>query len=1156
MSDLTPLSGLTALTSLDCSGYGVSDLTPLSGLTALTSLRCSRIGVSDLTPLSGLTSLISLDCSETEVSDLTPLSGLTALTSLNCSRTGVNDLTPLSGLTALTSLNCSRTGVSDLTPLSGLTALISLNCSRTGVSNLTLLTKGFEVLEKLSVFGCPISTFKETHISPALSELYLGGSRIHLPDILSDELSSHEEDNCLHGLRNYFADRAEGEAPFDDVKLVLLGNGRIGKTQIARRLCGDAFDPEVPSTHAFEVRRAAHPMREGVEAQLNIWDFGGQDIYHGTHSIFLKTRAIFVIVWTPGSETGSSTDAYGTTSQNEPLSYWMDYVEQLAGPESPIIVLQNQCDIYDPVTKKQLPGIEHYRHVLKQDSRTAKVIATSAKDQEGWKKFHQAISDCVQVVWDREHPMIGKSRIEFLNELHEMREADQAIARKLDRKHRKIAWGDYEAMIEKHGVTGGEGFAQTLDRAGMVYWRKNLFDGDLVLDRSWCLDAIYSVLDRGKVVKRARAQNGLLTCADLGKWVWNEQGFNRKEQEEFLKMMVACHLAFKVSGNYSYHKNHYETSRYIIPELLPPRSEVLAAKVWGLIPERAETVRFAYDFLPPQAAQAVLSELGQYAQQNASYWRYGMCFWGARETAVLVEEELDTRSGSRKGSILLHTKGPDSRDVRSHLASLIKHVLTRDSNAPQPKISETAKWDKIDFAKEENKDTRAFGAKPLRYETNWSHQRIAHAMQPTGWQRLYVLGSLDRRITFYSQQARALRLVHALATLNQIEGKRVAVIGAGVAGVTAAEAAQLAGAKKVTLYEERHQMLQLQGRASHRYIHPHIYDWPSEHSKNKNADLPLLNWKAAYADKVVKKIAGQITLKKKRIKLGKTIEKLKETGDQIELYAKDCFCADRFDVAIVASGFGIETEHWAETCPSYWRPDNLEGPFDADNPERILVGGSGDGGLIDAVRAAMHTGKDALGPYTFEHHEAIKLLENVDAGGALGKALLEVDDRFRMAAQTDGAEYDLRYHYHLAFRKLPNCDEIVETIKAQKRTDTKVWFNYRDVNRVFTLESSLLNRALVLLLIEAGIIHPLRGTVDQVENEHGLYAVRMKGRSEFEPQRFDRLLLRFGQSSGYIATRYPELADAVQDLRYKGQIFPVTKLSKETRRFWEDMVGK
>ena len=51
---------------------------------------------------------------------------------------------------------------------------------------------------------------------------------------------------------------------------------------------------------------------------------------------------------------------------------------------------------------------------------------------------------------------------------------------------------------------------------------------------------------------------------------------------------------------------------------------------------------------------------------------------------------------------------------------------------------------------------------------------------------VYLLGSLNRHITVYSQQCRAINLIHTLIHTGGLDGKSVAVVGAGFAGLTAA----------------------------------------------------------------------------------------------------------------------------------------------------------------------------------------------------------------------------------------------------------------------------------------------------------------------------------------------------------------------------------
>ena len=84
--------------------------------------------------------------------------------------------------------------------------------------------------------------------------------------------------------------------------------------------------------------------RPGEPARLHLWDFGGQDLYHGTHALFMRTRSLFLLVWTPQSENARSIEHGGMTFRNHPLAYWLEYVRHLSGVNSPVLIVQNMCD--------------------------------------------------------------------------------------------------------------------------------------------------------------------------------------------------------------------------------------------------------------------------------------------------------------------------------------------------------------------------------------------------------------------------------------------------------------------------------------------------------------------------------------------------------------------------------------------------------------------------------------------------------------------------------------------------------------------------------------------------------------------------------------------------------------------------------------------
>ncbi|WP_295436882.1 hypothetical protein [uncultured Thiodictyon sp.] len=137
-----------------------------------------------------------------------------------------------------------------------------------------------------------------------MEALFLSTGR-GLAEIPAEVLSQSSNDNCLPRLRAHLADLGTGAVPLRDLKVIILGNGRIGKTQICRRLRGEPFEPEADSTHGISVTSVELAMPQGQDpATLNLWDFGGQDLYHGTHALFMRTRAVFLLVWTPGSECG------------------------------------------------------------------------------------------------------------------------------------------------------------------------------------------------------------------------------------------------------------------------------------------------------------------------------------------------------------------------------------------------------------------------------------------------------------------------------------------------------------------------------------------------------------------------------------------------------------------------------------------------------------------------------------------------------------------------------------------------------------------------------------------------------------------------------------------------------------------------------------
>ena len=185
-ADYQALQEFPALTSLEIrypEGMGMSDLTPLSELTGLTSLNVRTWGLASLEGIETLTRLeyLSLDGQEATFSSLDPLGSLTELRSLRLPIYASTleiyaDLTPLANCTKLESLELDHK-IADLSPLAGLTQLVSLDISDgyMGLSGYQTLEplSGLENLASLSLRNYNIRNLSGLEGAHALQNLYI-----------------------------------------------------------------------------------------------------------------------------------------------------------------------------------------------------------------------------------------------------------------------------------------------------------------------------------------------------------------------------------------------------------------------------------------------------------------------------------------------------------------------------------------------------------------------------------------------------------------------------------------------------------------------------------------------------------------------------------------------------------------------------------------------------------------------------------------------------------------------------------------------------------------------------------------------------------------------------------------------------------------------
>ena len=500
---------------------------------------------------------------------------------------------------------------------------------------------------------------------PSLQEAILHDAS--LPGVPVEILSKDNySDNCLDRLRAHLADLTGDDVAVGDVKLMILGNGRVGKTQICRRLRGESFDEAVPSTHGIQISSLPlAPQVFDAPVTLKIWDFGGQDIYHGTHALFLKSRAVFPLVWTPKSEAEQFHTHGGFTFRNQPLAYWLAYVRTFGGARSPVLVIQSQCDRPEderdpPLPPGALEGVG-YKKVLHY---SAKGDGTHAR---GHAALEETLLDAVQ--WMRDNQgvaKIGPGRAAV----------KEALEAKLAAGQRLISHQGYLdlcAEVErtrKGRISDPALLLDYLHNIGTVFYRKGLFGDQIILDQAWALDAVYAVFDRAsQSIKKIERNHGRFRRSELAEWVWQKHGV--PEQELFLSFMQQCGICFTIQKED--HEKRVE-AEYIAPDLLPARSDDETQKrlklVWDEASPDAEAV-LTFALLPPGLMRALIARIGSDAGLAAEYWRDGVCFYDEKTASRALIEQRWTEGWA--GEVHIATKRGQAGVLLQRLIELVEN---------------------------------------------------------------------------------------------------------------------------------------------------------------------------------------------------------------------------------------------------------------------------------------------------------------------------------------------------------------------------------------------------------------------------------------------------------------------------------------------------
>jgi len=351
----------------------------------------------------------------------------------------------------------------------------------------------------------------------------------------------------------YFRTSAAGAAqPLNEFKLILVGRGGVGKTTLVHRLVSDRYK-EFKRTPGIKITDWLCNI-DGDEVRAHVWDFGGQEIMHGTHRFFMTERALYLVLLS-GREGSEDHDA----------EYWLSLVRSFAG-DVPIIVLLHRWSDYPFEVNRELLRDKYGKNIVfvETDGATGHGIA-ALRETVG--KLAGSLSG-LKAAWPTQWRSIK----------------DELPAKKKN----WLTFDDFRRFCSEHEVSDPqdqEALADSLHALGLMlsFRREEALRGFGVLNPQWVTKGIYEMLNAPLL----REAGGKFTIESFAE-VLSARQYPKELHPYLLALMRKFQLCHPLDD---------KGQRYLIPELLTKEEPRLDAE---FPPDRCLGFTYRYDVVLPE----------------------------------------------------------------------------------------------------------------------------------------------------------------------------------------------------------------------------------------------------------------------------------------------------------------------------------------------------------------------------------------------------------------------------------------------------------------------------------------------------------------------------------------------------------------------------
>jgi internalin A len=539
---------------------------------------------------------------------------LTRLNSLNLSLNKIQTLPDeIDKLSNLDHLDLSYNEITNLPNAIGkLSNLTHLNLRG---NKLTDLPIGISKLSKLRTLdlrdnplSIPLEILEKTDKPESILSAYFGEDIANAVSIADFEDLFGGRDGFSAFFREIFERR-----PLLEAKVLILGQGSVGKTSVVQRILYGAFEANQAKTEGISINQWSVLGRTQEQSiKLNVWDFGGQEIMHATHQFFLTKRSLYLLVL----------DARLTQEENR-VEYWLKIIQSF-GADSPVLIVGNKADQHRLDIDRT--GLQ------KKYANVVGIIETSAATGSGIELLKTAIAkhvdglphirDNLPATW-----FTVKSKLEELA------------------KHKNFfTQEEFISLCETNNVSDATsqrtliGFLH--DLGVVLHFQDDPRLEQLgILNPQWVTNGVYKILNSHELFQN----RGILTLSILDR-ILNLPEYPSSKRLFIVDMMKKFELCYDIEPD----------KTFLIPDLLPKDEPFLDE--W----DGALAFQYQYNVLPTSIISRFIVRMNAFAYKTA--WRSGVVLKSSWNTA-LVKADTEERK------IYISVKG-DENTRRDFLSAI------------------------------------------------------------------------------------------------------------------------------------------------------------------------------------------------------------------------------------------------------------------------------------------------------------------------------------------------------------------------------------------------------------------------------------------------------------------------------------------------------